>query len=91
MKPVLVLLIFYAVMSVVCLVLYAADKKRAQKGKWRIKERTLLLTGFLGGAVGALIGMQVFRHKTKHWYFWAVNMLGLAVQIALAVFLLLRK
>ncbi len=81
--------IIYAVaiviMSVIAFALYFADKVKAKKGAWRIKEAVLLGCGFCFGAVGALLGMQVFRHKTKHWYFWAVNLLGLAWQIALPI------
>ena len=80
-------LIFLAVMSVIALILYKADKVKAQKDKWRISEKTLLSFGFFGGAVGALLGMKWFRHKTKHWYFWAVNFIGLIWQIFLAFWL----
>jgi len=45
------------------------DKKRAIRGAWRISEASLFLTAFLGGALGCTLGMQYFRHKTKHWYF----------------------
>lgn len=79
--------VFFAVMSLVALVLYKADKVKAEKGKWRTKEATLLGFGFFGGAVGALAGMKLFRHKTKHWYFWAVNYAGLLWQLALLGFL----
>jgi uncharacterized membrane protein YsdA (DUF1294 family) len=78
---------FFAVMSLVALVLYKADKVKAEKGKWRTKEATLLGFGFFGGAVGALAGMKLFRHKTKHWYFWVVNWAGLVWQLALLGFL----
>lgn len=88
--PVLITLAVYAVISLIAFVLYFADKKKAQKNKWRIKEATLLGFGFFGGAVGALLAMKIFRHKTKHWYFWAVNIIGLIWQIALAVFLFIK-
>ncbi len=41
------------------------DKKKAKYGRWRIPENTLFLYAFLGGTIGSIIGMQVFRHKTK--------------------------
>jgi uncharacterized membrane protein YsdA (DUF1294 family) len=82
-------LIFLAVMSVIAFLLYGADKRKARNGRWRIRESTLLLTGFFGGAVGALLGMELFRHKTRHWYFWLVNLLGLLVQAA-GAYLILR-
>ncbi|MBE6633109.1 MAG: DUF1294 domain-containing protein [Ruminococcaceae bacterium] len=80
-----VLLISYAVMSLVAFFLYGEDKRRAKKKKWRIRESVLLGVSLLGGAVGALIAMNFFRHKTKHWYFWAVGIVGLALQAALLV------
>ena len=75
-------LIFVAVMSLISFILYGADKSKAKKNKWRIKESVLLGFGFFGGAIGALLGMSAFRHKTKHWYFWVVNILGIAVVFA---------
>ena len=69
---------------------YGADKRRARRGAWRVPEKTLFLLPLLGGSVGALLGMRVFRHKTKHWYFvWGVPAILLA-QMALAVWLLCR-
>jgi uncharacterized membrane protein YsdA (DUF1294 family) len=81
------LLILFSALSVLAILLYASDKRKAKRKRWRIPEKLLLGVGFFGGAVGALIGMNLFRHKTKHWYFWAVNLLGLAWQVALVVFL----
>ena len=49
--------------------LMAYDKRCARSGKWRVPEKTLFLFAILGGSIGAIVGMQVFRHKTKHWYF----------------------
>jgi uncharacterized membrane protein YsdA (DUF1294 family) len=45
------------------------DKKRAIRGAWRISEASLFTTAFAGGALGSILGMRFFRHKTKHWYF----------------------
>ncbi|MBP2639859.1 MAG: hypothetical protein H6Q66_810 [Firmicutes bacterium] len=45
------------------------DKRRARRNEWRIKERTFFLWALIFGAVGILIGMYVFRHKTRHWSF----------------------
>jgi uncharacterized membrane protein YsdA (DUF1294 family) len=86
--PFLVYIAFLAVMSLIAVILYYGDKKKAKKGAWRTPEATLLGFGFFGGAIGALIAMNTFRHKTKHWYFWVVNILGLAWQIALPIVIL---
>ena len=81
MKYLLIYLAAIAAMSVIAFFAYLADKRKAKKGKWRTKESVLLGLGVFGGALGAILGMVCFRHKTKHWYFWAVNLLGLAAQI----------
>ncbi|MBO5163609.1 MAG: DUF1294 domain-containing protein [Ruminococcus sp.] len=82
--------VFLVIMSFVSLILYKTDKVKAKKGKWRTKESVLLGFGFFGGAIGALSGMKLFRHKTKHWYFWTVNIIGLIWQTGLLVWLILR-
>jgi uncharacterized membrane protein YsdA (DUF1294 family) len=73
------------VMSLVAFVMYYSDKRKAEKGKWRTPEAALLGVGVLFGALGALLGMNCFRHKTKHRYFWAVNILALIALVALPV------
>lgn len=42
------------------------DKRKAKKHEWRISENTLILIALIGGSVGSLIGMNIFKHKTKH-------------------------
>ena len=79
----LYLLYFYAVASAITFMAYAIDKRRAKKKRSRISEAFLLCTGFFGGSVGALLGMNFFRHKTRHWYFWTVNVVGLLCQVVL--------
>lgn len=70
------------VMSVITFCLYGADKRRAKKGAWRISERTLLLCALCMGSLGALIGMRVFRHKTKHTQFVILVPLFCVIDIA---------
>lgn len=89
-KWLIVALIFFAIMSVIAFIFYGNDKKKAEKKVWRTKEAVLLGLGFFGGSVGALLGMKTFRHKTKHYYFWAINFLGLIWQVALVVYLIMQ-
>lgn len=90
LPPYLISLIAIAAVSFVAFVAYGLDKRKAKKGLWRTKEAVLLGMGLCGGAPGALLGMKVFHHKTKHWYFWVVNILGLAWQFTLVIYLLLN-
>ncbi len=66
------------------------DKSKAKRGAWRIKERTLFLFAILGGSIGSIAGMQLFRHKTKHTYFVIGMPAILIIQIIILVFLLLH-
>ena len=83
----IIILIFYLIINLLAFMLYGIDKKKAQKQVWRIPEKSLFLTAFLGGAFGALAGMQVFHHKTKKNYFWILNILALGLHLTMLYFL----
>lgn len=71
--------------------LMGIDKSRARReGARRIPEKTLFLSALLGGSIGAIAGMQIFRHKTKHWYFVVGMPAILILQTAAAVWLIMR-
>ena len=72
--------------NVVAFILYGADKQKARKKKWRISEKALLGIAVIGGSPGAILGMFVFHHKTKHWYFRYG--LILVIQILVVLFIL---
>ncbi len=59
------IIFYYVLINAAAFFLFASDKRRAVRQKWRIPERTLLLSAFLGGGAGALLAMQICRHKTK--------------------------
>ena len=84
------LLIYLAVINILGFALMGTDKSRARNGKWRIRERTLFLFSLLGGSIGTLTGMYVFRHKTKHWYFVIGMPLILVAQLALVLWIYLH-
>lgn len=76
-------------MSLALFVLMGVDKRRARRERWRVPEKTLFLLALLGGACGGWLGMRVFHHKTRHWYFaWGFSLLALA-QLALCLYLYL--
>ena len=65
----LILIIYLLAVNIIAFLMYGIDKSRARRGKWRISEKTLIGIAVIGGSIGALLGMLVFHHKTKHWYF----------------------
>ncbi|MBQ3168230.1 MAG: DUF1294 domain-containing protein [Clostridia bacterium] len=81
--------IVWAIMSIVTFCVYAADKMKAKAGKWRVKEKTLLLLALLMGAPGALIAMFTLRHKTLKAKFTIPVPVFLVLQAALFVFVIL--
>lgn len=85
------MLIWYLIgINVLTFLLYGIDKWRAQRDRWRIPEDTLIWLAIVGGSIGALLGMYLFRHKTKHRKFTIGIPVILAVQLVLAYFFLPR-
>ena len=78
---------YLVIINVITWLIYGIDKMKAKKNKWRVPEKTLILLAVIGGSVGALLGMQVFRHKTKHKKFTIGVPLILILQVALTVYL----
>ena len=83
-----VLLIYLLIVNAGGLILMLIDKIKAKKNRWRISEATLMLMAAVGGSVGCLLGMYLFRHKTKHLKFTLGIPLILAAQIILAILIL---
>ena len=88
MNPITLLIIYFVIMNIVGFAIMGIDKRKAIKRTFRIPEATLFIVALIGGSIGSIIGMQVFRHKTRHWYFVFGMPAILVIQIALLVFLL---
>ena len=74
---------YLIIINVVTFLVYGIDKALAKQGCWRISEATLLTLAVIGGCIGALLGMKVWRHKTLHKKFKYGLPLILLTQIAL--------
>jgi uncharacterized membrane protein YsdA (DUF1294 family) len=77
------LLYYLIVINILTFAVYGIDKWKAKQDGWRISEATLLMLAVIGGTIGALLGMQVWRHKTMHLKFKYGLPLILLAQIAL--------
>lgn len=85
--------IFLVTLYVVCVniagfTLMGFDKWKAKKHAWRVPEATLFIIALIGGSIGSILGMQIFRHKTRHWYFVYGMPAILILQIVLIVLVL---
>ena len=81
------LLYYLIVINIVTFMVYGIDKWKAKQGSWRISEATLLILAVIGGSIGALLGMKVWRHKTMHKKFKYGLPLILIIQIILIGYL----
>lgn len=77
------IIVYIFIINIIAFILYGIDKKRAIKDQWRISEFNLIVIALVGGSLGALFGMIVFHHKTRHWKFRILVPLCLIVHIYL--------
>lgn len=82
-----ILLVYLLIINIATLIVFALDKMNAISKKWRYKIITLLVLCFLGGSLGGLLAMYVFRHKTQQDYFTIGLPLIIITQIIVIIFL----
>lgn len=80
-----IFILYLLLINLLAFFLMGIDKQKAKKNQWRIAEKTLFLIAILGGSFGMRVGMEVFRHKTKHKTFT----IGIPTIFLLQVILLL--
>jgi len=83
--------IYFLIINVVSFAAYGIDKSKAKNGEWRIPEATLLLMGFIGGAIGSFAGMKIFHHKTKKAKFRILVPVFMVLNVAAVVFAVYLK
>lgn len=79
---------YLVIINILGFIVMGVDKAKAKKNAWRIPEATLFLFAFLGGGIGTTLGMNILRHKTKHWYFKYGMPLIAIVEYAILIYLL---
>jgi len=79
-------LLFAIPLTSINFLLFGYDKFQAKRNGWRIPERVLLGLTLLGGGIGGLAGMLVFRHKTRKNVFWLAAIVGIGLLIYFAAF-----
>ena len=84
----LALIAFVVVMNLICFLLMRYDKQCAREHKRRVPESTLFISAGLFGALGGVLAMQIYHHKTKHWNFRTFFPLMLIIQIVLLGFII---
>lgn len=80
------IMIYFMLISLILFILMGLDKLFAIKKMWRIPEKTLIAIGYLGGAIGGIVGMTTFRHKTQKIKFWTNFVIALIFNILIMIF-----
>ncbi len=75
---------YLVIMNIAAFALFAEDKRRAKKDLWRIPEKTLIALMAVGGSLGGLLAMEIFRHKTTRLKFWFAGIASLIIWTAAA-------
>lgn len=83
-----VMAIYLIIINIIGLVLMGIDKSRAKRRAFRIPEATLFSVAIFGGSVGSILGMYLFRHKTRHLKFTIGMPIILLIQIVLVLFVM---
>lgn len=84
-------ILYLVIINIATFFTFGLDKWKARRAKWRIGEAALLTLAVLGGSVGAWLGMNVWRHKTKHAKFKYGIPIILILQIAIGLFLFFNR
>lgn len=85
MGVITLLIAYFIIVNIIGFALMGIDKHKAKKRAFRIPEATLFIVAIIGGSIGSILGMHIFRHKTRHWYFVYGMPFILAVQIILVI------
>ncbi len=83
-------IIYLLIINLIGILIMYIDKRKAKYGKWRIPEKTLLIIALLGGSIGTIIGMYIFRHKTKKIKFTLGFPTILISEIIIIIYFLLK-
>lgn len=83
--------LYLIIINVITFAIYGMDKWRAMTRQWRIREKKLIGLALIGGSVGAVIGMTIFHHKTRKWYFKLGIPAILVIQVTLVVHFIIPK
>ena len=78
-------IIYLIIINIISFLLFGIDKKRSIKKEYRISEYTLISISFLGGAIGSILGMIIFHHKTKKSKFIILIPIALLINIFILI------
>lgn len=88
MNAITLIIIYLVSVNCISFLVMGVDKHKARKRAWRIPESTLFVLALIGGSLGSILGMHLFHHKTRHWYFLYGMPAILIIQVLLVLLLM---
>ncbi len=82
------ILYLIVIWNLIVFLIYGYDKRQSRLNKWRVSEKFLLLSAMLCAGAGALAGMEVFRHKTKHIKFMVIVPIGCVITLTVVIYII---
>ncbi len=83
MDTIFILIIYFVALNILTFFMMGRDKIKARKNLWRTPEGTFFVLSIIGGTIGTIFGMYLFRHKTRKWYFRFGLPLILIIQVVI--------
>ncbi len=80
-----ILIYYLIIINIITFIAFGIDKQRAIKDGRRIRNKVLLGLSLIGGSIGGILAMRIFRHKTKTSYYVISLPIMLVVQVAIIV------
>ena len=84
------IIIYLIIINIIGFLAMFIDKRKAQKSKWRIQEKTLLYITLLGGGIGSIVGMYTFRHKTQKYRFTIGFPVIIIIEIVFIIYFIIK-
>ena len=82
--------VYIVLINIITFIVFCVDKRKAEKGRWRIRESVLFLLGFIGGSLGGLLAMYTAHHKTRKQKFVSGFSLFLLLHIFIVLWLVMK-
>lgn len=84
------IIIYLLIINLLSFLSMGIDKWKAKRGAWRIPEQTLISLVLLGGGIGGIIGMYLFKHKTKKPRFYIGFPVILILEIIISIYIMVK-
>lgn len=88
MNTIIWIISYLVLINILGFIIMGVDKSKARNHDWRIPESSFFIIALIGGSIGSILGMHIFHHKTRHWYFKIGLPVILVIQLLLTAYII---